>query len=49
MTDTDALSELTERYLEKENRLGTMNVKRDVRQLSNHLVTLAPAQHSEFY
>ena len=47
MTDTDALSELTERYLGKEEPYRETN--ESLRQLSNHLVTLAPAQHSEFY
>ncbi len=47
MIDTDALSELTEGYLGKEEPYRETN--KSPRQLNNHLVTLAPAQHSEFY
>ena len=46
MTDTDALSELTERYLGKGHLYGG---EQSLRPLNNHLVTLASAQHSEFY
>lgn len=44
MTDTDALSELTEGYL-AEGALSQMNRNH----LNHHLITLIPTQHSKFY